>query len=408
MVMNSNIRSNNRGSSDNRKSAKEMEIAQENPLKLLLDKMIKEGKLLESNSCSNDEIKDFEKAFGISLPSDYRHFLETRGNISSWGDFAIFGLGNNVMSSQYLADITLSMQFEYRLPSCLLPIEDLGSNQFACLRFLDATNTPSVVKITLDSEQQVGDLDELADSFDAYLYQRLQQLQKRRPNADPLWKFHWHVKDFQKKFEYNHSKGGKLPRSHDWRPYRYCIQDVVFGMTVVRHERVYNCLEIDVFLTAKIQEYDVLAGAQALAVFLLSEAYKCGGTMELRFKGGHIPEELQSLAARYNVDLGAGTSISSLAAKKFYAVLTGFNAAVQERLAEMELSGAISMSRACYSVHHGIWTREQVEMIVLGSQRPDSLLSGSAQPVAQRLICDKKPIKTRQHLNRLDYASHRS
>jgi SMI1-KNR4 cell-wall len=402
MVMNNNTKKSNRGSSGNRKSAKETEISREDSkLELLLDKMIKDGNLLESNACSNYDIKDFEEAFGINLPSDFRHFILTRGSISSWSDFAIFGLGNKVMSSQHLADITLSMQFEYQLPPFLLPIEDLSNGQFACLDFSNsAICSPVVRKIFLNPQHPVEILEILGDSFAAYLYQRLQELQKRsrktvtntiRTNA--LWVFQWHVNNFQKKFEYNHAKGGKLPRSHDWRPYRYCIQDVVFGMTVVRHERVHNCLEIDVFLTAHITEYDELAGAQALAVFLLSEAYKCGGTMELRFtdkvEGGFIPEELKRLAERYHVDVGDGDatscSISALAAKTFYAALTGFNASVQEHLVEMDKSGVISMSRACYSVHHGIWTREQVEMIVLGSQRPDSVLTGSAQPYQRHL-----------------------
>jgi len=59
----------------------------------------------------------------------------------------------------------------------------------------------------------------------------------------------------QVSFNYDHKKGGRLPRSHLWRPYRFCVQDVILGIVVLRHDRRYNRLEVDVFLTAGIPEY---------------------------------------------------------------------------------------------------------------------------------------------------------
>jgi hypothetical protein len=200
-----------------------------------------------------------------------------------------------------------------------------------------------------------------------------------------------HVREYQAKFGYDHASGGKLPRNHDWRPYRYCIQDVLFGSTVVRHSREVNCLEVDVFLTADIPEYGPLAGARALAAFLLSEAYKCGGTMEIRFtknvEDGQAPRELKALASRLGVPVAqtAKDRLSPVEAKALYAALTDFSPALQEKINALERVGKVHMARACYVVHHGVWTREQIEMIVLGSARPDSVLGGSAQPPQRHL-----------------------
>jgi len=46
----------------------------------------------------------------------------------------------------------------------------------------------------------------------------------------------------------------------------------------------------------------------------------------------------------------------------------------------MEQAGLLKMTRACYAVHHGVWSREQVEQIVLGSQYPDRVLAGVSLP----------------------------
>ncbi len=92
-----------------------------------------------------------------------------------------------------------------------------------------------------------------------------------------------HVHAYQERYEYDHGKGGTVPRNHDWRPYRYCIQDVLFGAVVVRHHRDGHHLVVDVLLPAAIEGYEPDAGAHALILFVLAEAYKCGGTMEIEF-----------------------------------------------------------------------------------------------------------------------------
>lgn len=200
-----------------------------------------------------------------------------------------------------------------------------------------------------------------------------------------------HVDEFAEKQQYEHAKGGKLPRNHDWRPYRFCIQDVLFAATVVRHLREANCLQVDVFLTAEIPEYDLFAGVLALSAFLLSEAYKCGGTMEIRFtknvEDGQIPQELQDLARQYGIVFSQASAGKVLPgeAKALYAALTDFPPGLQQKINELEQIGRMKMARACYVVNHGVWSKEQVEMIVLGSEQPDSVLSGRAQPHQRHL-----------------------
>lgn len=350
-------------------------------------------------------VKELEAMFDLRLPVDYRQFLVNFGALG--GAIVIFGLATVEQRGMTAADAILLLRMEGPdYPFELLPIESLGGGTFACL-MCDSQPEGKVVLASLTDYIAPDQLPVLANTFREYLYNRLLMLE---PNTDamqnehtekvaPLPKHKAHglevlerrVNEYNELFPYDHAKGGKLPRNHDWRPYRFCIQDVLFGTTVVRHNREHNCLEIDVFLTANIPEYDELAGAQALTCFLLSEAYKCGGTMELRFtrevEGGRIPSEFRMLAARYGVSIAEERPghVSSDEARTFYAAITGFSPSLQERLTAMEQAGRLKMTRACYAVHHGVWSREQVELIVLGSQRPDSILAGLSLPHQRHL-----------------------
>src|SRR5947207_3379011 len=90
------------------------------------------------------------------------------------------------------------------------------------------------------------------------------------------------LKRHVERFENTHASH-QLPRATDWRPYRFAIQDVIFFITVMRHAKEFNSIEIDVLLTAEIEGYEPLAGAKAVALMLLSEAFRVGSAMSLRF-----------------------------------------------------------------------------------------------------------------------------
>lgn len=340
-----------------------------------------------------DAINEIEGLFGLKLPSDYRQFLGNYGALQGPG-FAILGLGDLEETGIPVVNLLFTLRMvRPDFPLELVPIEARGKEQYACLATNAEKNTHCpVVELDLAKVQTVDALPQLAPCFLDYLYDRLSILNTQDDKQDAVWTvFEQHVRKYQAKFAYNHDEGGKLPRNHEWRPYRYCIQDVVFGITVVRHMRQANCLLVDVFLTAKIPEYDPLAGALALTTFLLSEAYKCGGTMEIRFthkvEGKQVPHELQALAARYNVPFEQADEgrVLPAEAKALYATLTEFSPEFQEKIHALEQAGKIKMARVCFVVNHGIWTKEQVEMIVLGSELPDVVLSGRAQPIQRHL-----------------------
>lgn len=326
---------------------------------------------------TESEIQEFEQLFGVRCPKEYRLFLTRFGALKALNGVVIFGIGDTGGTEPTLEEVAFRVRMEQPFPNNLIPIEELDVGTFACLQ--GDGRAGAVYEATAPTSKTVQELRMLAPSFESYIFDRL------RP-WDVLDR---HINDYQKRFSYDHHRGGKLPRNHDWRPFRFCVQDVVFGSTVVRHSRDENCLEVDVFLPAEIPNYEPLAGALALTLFLLSEAFKCGGSMEIRFteRGGHrgIPISMRQLASRGGVSIAGSNRIAPSEAKFLYLALTGFSPELQAQLEALDEKGKLNSIRACYVVHHGIWSREQVEMILLGSALPDVILSGDVLPHSRHI-----------------------
>lgn len=358
----------------------------------LIDLMKSKGFLKTGTPGYPDRIAEFEKVFLLVLPEDYRRFLEVYGGLTC-ELFEMWGMEKTEQISNDLPEILFNWRFGFPdVDDNLIPIEDLGEGKFACLKSDNENTHENNAVLLVDISNYASDNQQiLANNFHTYLLKRLQEasetLQTPEDYFQKAWKnFEERVLSYQEKFNYDHAEGGKLPRNHDWRPYRYCIQDVVFGVTVVKHNRDENNLLVDVFLTADIPEYGPLAGARALAVFLLSEAFKCGGTMEIQFTGNveeaHVPVELSKLAEQYQISFSAASDgvIYPNEAKDFYLALTGFGPDLRQKIISLDNQKKVDATRACYVVNHGVWSKQQFEMILLGSEVPDSIFSGSASP----------------------------
>lgn len=344
-----------------------------------------------------EEIVQIETLYEIFLPEDYRQFLGNYGALQS-GIVDILGLDSPDLNLIPVEHALLMLRLAHPdIPMELLPVEIIGDNIFACLvcSLEKREKYAPVVQIDAGKPQPLNALLQIAPCFRDYLFNRLKSIKvEQAESMGDTWEQAWllfekHVLEYQEKFDYDHSKGGKLPRNTDWRPYRYCIQDVVFGVTVVRHHQEGNCLQIDVFLSADVPEYGPLAGSRALTAFLLSEAYKCGGSMELWFtnnvEGGQIPLELRELANLYGINFSQKNRIDASESKALYAAMTGFSPQLQAHIQQLEKDGKLKMARACYVVNHGVWSKEQLEMIVLGSENPESILSGQSSPEQRHL-----------------------
>jgi len=346
--------------------------------------------ILVGGACPIERIRDFEKMFNVSLPKDYQEFLSLYGAISG-NQFSIFGFGNE-KTGILLSDLILLLRLQYITFSLnFVPIEDLGQGEMACLDCSETGSKSSAVyRVPISKNIGFENTEIISSSFWDYLHTRLTKLKREIEQIETgLAILEQRVKEFQSASNYNHAEGGKLPRNHVWRPYRFCVQDVLLGATVVQHVKGDNFLNVDVFMTEEVPPYEPDSGVKGLTLFLLCEAYKCGGTMEIRFtenvEGGRIPRKIQELAERLQLPIPekslSDRRLTPRDSRTLFAALTPFSPEAFARISELNLS----IERACYVVQKGIWSLQEAETILLSAVNPDRLFSGGA-PTEQRLL----------------------
>jgi hypothetical protein len=308
----------------------------------LLDSVLADATI--SPNASRDDIEAVEHEFGVRLPDSYKRFLKRYGSLML-GQITVFGLGLPVTAPPSLVFALRTLRtLQPDIPKNLIPIEPLTPGEFACLQYDAIAGTHPVVRLVLtDATSQPWQLATLDGDFPSYLHRRLKY---HRYRVIGIRTMRSHVGQFEE----DYLKAGRVPRNHVWRPFRYCTQDVVLGLTVVRHSIDNNCLEVDACMTSDVPEFEPNSGAQVMASFLLSEGYKCGGSMEVRFtenvEGGSVPRALCDLADTYGVHLQHVVEgrITPSEARRLYVAITEFSPALQDHIEALAKAGVLSQS----------------------------------------------------------------
>lgn len=205
-----------------------------------------------------------------------------------------------------------------------------------------------------------------------------------------------HLQKFERDF--TNSQGGitKLPREKDWRPIRFAVRDVILGVVVLRHEIKDNVIEVDFCVSDDPFEIDGYSGTRIVTIFILSEAYKSGSSMGVRFtsnfgnKSHPVPGQIFDLAFECGVELKKASEgiITPKEARHLYLALTEFSPEAAQHAMELSLADKVSPERVCYMVHHLTYTKEEMESLLLGTEFPENILLGKVTPQEHLLYQD--------------------
>lgn len=190
-----------------------------------------------------------------------------------------------------------------------------------------------------------------------------------------------------------------LPKNHQPKPVRWCSSDIVFSLIVDKHNRFLNCLEVDICLMANPPQYYENSGPRVAMGYILSEAYKCGSSMEIVFtknvetrvedgvEKGRVPAYVYDLACELGVKLKHVFEghITPFEARQMYMELAGFSEKAKERVMKLSVDEILSPERACFLVMGGLWSVNEAESIILGSKNPESILLSLADPSDRHL-----------------------
>ena len=219
-----------------------------------------------------------------------------------------------------------------------------------------------------------------SDSQIQKVKEEIYQLQNKLSVSHQLSVFQKHVLEFDAEY----LAQDKLPRNHVYRPYRFCSQDIVLGLTVVKHLIDRNALEVDVCLISEIPEYEQYSSTRMMLSFLLTEAFKCGGTLEIFFTnnvfGGTVPPDIMEYAKYLNVTLNHVSEgmLTSHESVELFLEMAGFSDNVKNRIVELSSNGILSPTRVCYAINKGLWTMPEMESLLLGCPDPGGIFRGDS------------------------------
>lgn len=209
------------------------------------------------------------------------------------------------------------------------------------------------------------------------------------------WKnLDYHIDRYEREF----ASRGKAPRDKDWRPVRFAVRDIILAHVVSRFDMHNNIMQVDVFMTYDPDAIVGWGGTKFAALYILSQAYKCGSSMGIRFttNGGkkkiRIPSSFLALADDYDVfftpeQVEEGV-VTPKRARHLFLALTEFSPEVEKKIMALSLEDKISPERICYMVSHLTYTKEEMEALILGSEYPEHVLLGKITPEEYLLYQD--------------------
>ncbi len=339
-----------------------------------------------TGGCTIETIQEVEKILNINLPHSYKEFLLEFGSLIIGNDI-FYGVCVPIdQPPSFIWALAGLRDLWPNFNSDFVPIYlDEGSGNLYCIQCSEnAEEELPIIQLNTKLPFEYQNIVETSANYGDFFLQKINCWKYQQISLDLMEK---HIDDFEEKY----LSINKIPRNHVWRPFRFCVQDVVLGLVVVKHSLKNNNLEVDVCLTSDAPGYEAHSGAKMTLAFLLSEAYKCGGKMEIQFKDkvedGRVPYSICLLADYFGIQLKYIDQgrISSKEAKLLYLELTEFSPELIEIILNMASEGRLSPESVCFAVNSGIWAKTEIELIIRGSQMPDSILKGDASP-EQRIL----------------------
>jgi glycerophosphoryl diester phosphodiesterase len=320
---------------------------------------------------------------GIDLPKSYWRFLIEAGSAKVNG-LPVLGLPLSPDLDSVWGATGFLRSARPDLAPVFLTIRFMDSRAL-CLDLRNATkNDAPLVEIDIESTAPPRTVH---DSFGRYLEEG-QRTERQIDGA--LRRIKWHL-DHSKPYE--HSSGEKPSfRIHDWRVMRCCIHDQVVGLIAIKHNEEFNGLEVDVFISTDHPDYEPGHGIRALALLLLSDAYRNGATMEIRFtrydSTAHkrVPDRIPPLLSSLGSELGITFRnaregiIFHDEAVDMYAAVVGFRSEVRKAVNLYQAEGRLTLQGLCYLLNTRMWTVEEASWILLNFSMPERVLFGADIP----------------------------
>lgn len=336
------------------------------------------------------EITDIGNHLGVTFPKSYRKFLEEEGSGLIYG-LPIYGLPTSQdINSVWGATESLRLARPKLSPNYIV-IRFMDSRALCIDLSNNDKDEDPLVEINLIGNEQPK---KVHDSFALYLEEgkrSKEEINRALRRIENLFKYE-NIKEYEHKSDLK-SKSKQLPfRAKDWHEMRSSVHDQIVGLTAFKHNEKFNGLEVDVFISTDHPDYEPGCGTRALMILLLSDAYRNGATMEIRFTRfdrktkkrvpDRIPEELMTLLRENKIRLSRYKQgiITYNEAVNLYASILGLTNELKEKIKGYETEGRLSLQGVCYIISSRLWTIEEASWILFNCPIPEGVLFGKDVP----------------------------
>lgn len=332
-----------------------------------------------------EEISFIESELKVRIPSSYKDFLLSKGTDIAFG-LPILGLPASYELTSSLGATSLLRTIRPELKN-LLAIR-LVDDRVLCLDLTKASSVDApLVEVIINSTEQPTTVH---NSFGGYLNESEQS--KKQIDYGLRRIKNLYSNKLVKEYAHNENEG-KVPfKARDWRVHRCCVHDLVVGLTAFKYSEAFNGIEVDVFITTDHPDYEEGHGTKALMTLILSDAYRNGTSMEVRFTrfdlkergrvADNIPKNLFDTLNSFGIKLqrqGEGI-ITHDESINIFSSLLGIQEDAKTKIKKLELVNEATLQGVCFLINSRVWTIEQINWLIINSDRVKAIIFGRDNP----------------------------
>lgn len=296
---------------------------------------------------------------------------------------------------------SLAAQSAWPLEPGYVPLMAVDEESFACVvgSPLAGPRHPlhgQVVRWHLTTKNLHRQRDRLDISASLYLQSVAEELRHRESGRDRM------LDEIGPAFRANYLAKEKRPRDFVIRPVRLACQNVIVGLAAFGQDAAVDALSVFAWQTCEVPHVATHDANRALAALTLSDAFKNGGTMEIRFdqpgeispaddkppiryKSGHpeggVPASLKRYARTLGLELGVESpgSISPSEARELFLAVTPMPLELRSRVDDAVARGLASPERLCFTLMSSqLWEPIELDFLLAVSDRAKEILEGGS------------------------------
>jgi len=283
---------------------------------------------------------------------------------------------------------------EWPLLPNLVPLMPVDERSFACvvLSDVDGPDLPgagAVVRWHLDvadDRYQAGLLD---TDCRAYVWSVAEELRHREAGIEL-------VLDIGEAYQQAFLANDKRPRDFIVRPVRIACQNVIVALAAFSQDSAFDGLGVVAWQTCEVPHVATNEASRALIALMLCDAFKSGGTMEVRFDRparatgieraipghpeGKVPAALRRFARTVGVEglSDDARSITPVVARELFRAVTPMPDDLRARVDHATANEGIAPERLYFALMTGTWHPLELDFMLATSARTRSIISGGA------------------------------